>query len=71
MGKASSVFNLKDDPRGIARVPGPGLKTNIFPGEQVMLSVVRIEPNAAGTRHSHPGEYKKAGSGCGAAALQT
>ena len=56
MSKASWVFNLKDDPRGIARVLGPGLKTTIFPGEKVMLSVVRIEPNAAGTMHSHPEE---------------
>lgn len=56
MSKASWVFNLKDDPRGIARVLGPGLNTNIFAGEQLMLSVVRIDPNAAGSLHSHPEE---------------
>ena len=54
--KASWVFNLKDDPRGIVRELGKGLNTRIFPGEQVMLSVVSIEPNAAGTMHSHPEE---------------
>lgn len=48
MRKASWVFKLTDDPRGIARVLGPGLSTNIFPGEPVMLPVVRIDANAAG-----------------------
>lgn len=56
MTKASWVFNLNDDPRGIARILGPGLSTRVFPGEQVMLSVVSIEPNAAGSIHSHPEE---------------
>ena len=56
MTKASWVFNLKDDPRGIARILGPGLSTKIFPGERVMLSVVSIEPNAQGSIHSHPEE---------------
>ncbi len=56
MSKASWVFNLKDDPRGIVRVLGEGLKTRVFPGEQVMLSVVSIEPGASGSIHSHPEE---------------
>lgn len=56
MSKASWVFNLKDDPRGIARVLAKGIETRVFPGEQVMLSVVSIAPHAAGSIHSHPEE---------------
>lgn len=56
MTKASWVFNLADDPRGIARILGPGLSTKVFTGEEVMLSVVCIEPNASGSMHSHPEE---------------
>lgn len=56
MAKASWVFSLKDDPRGIARTLGPGLETRVFPGENVMLSVVKIAPNAQGAIHSHPEE---------------
>lgn len=56
MNKASWVFQLDGDPRGIARVLGEGIRTSIFPGEQVMLSVVRVEPHSSGTVHSHPNE---------------
>ncbi len=56
MSKASWVYQLKDDPRGIARVLGAGLETRVFPGENVMLSVVTIAPGAAGSIHSHPEE---------------
>lgn len=30
-----------------------GVDARIFPGERVMLSVVRVEPNSTGTIHSH------------------
>ncbi len=33
MDKASWVFSLDNDPRGIARVLGKGLTANVFPGE--------------------------------------
>ena len=56
MSKASWVFQLNGDPRGIVRELGAGIKTSVFPGEQVMLSVVRVEPHAAGSIHSHPEE---------------
>ena len=56
MTKASWVYQLKDDPRGIPRVLGKGIETRVFPGEHVMLSVVRIEPNTTGSIHSHPEE---------------
>ncbi|MBL8383199.1 MAG: cupin domain-containing protein [Burkholderiales bacterium] len=56
MPKASWVYQLKNDPRGIARVLAEGIETSVFPGKQVMISVVRIAPNAAGSVHSHPEE---------------
>jgi len=53
---AQWVFNLADEAQGIRRKLGEGINTRIFPGEHVMLSVVRIEPNASGPVHSHPNE---------------
>ena len=49
-------FNLHDLSQGIRRQLSEGMETRIFPGERAMLSVVRIEPNAAGQIHSHPEE---------------
>ena len=56
MNKADWVFRLRGDARGIQRELAPGVTTSIFPGENVMLSVVRVEPNATGSVHSHPEE---------------
>ena len=56
MSKAAWMFQLSGDARGIARKLGEGINTNIFPGQQVMLSVVRVDPNSSGTIHSHPEE---------------
>ena len=53
---AQWVFNLANEAQGIRRKLGEGINTRIFPGKHVMLSVVRIEPNATGTVHSHPNE---------------
>ncbi|HVB48824.1 MAG TPA: cupin domain-containing protein, partial [Burkholderiales bacterium] len=50
------VFNLADAAQGITRKLGEGITTRIFPGQHAMLSVVRIEPHATGTVHSHPQE---------------
>ena len=49
-------FNLHDLSQGIARDLADGLRTRIFPGKNVMISVVRIAPNRAGEVHSHPQE---------------
>lgn len=49
-------FNLHDLSQGIARDLADGLRTRIFPGENVMVSVVRVDPNRAGEIHSHPQE---------------
>ncbi len=50
------VFNLHDEAQGIARTLAEGITTRIFPGDQAMLSVVRLAPHSAGTPHSHPQE---------------
>ena len=50
------VFSLDDQTQGIARKLGEGITTRIFPGDQAMLSIVRIAPHSEGTLHSHPQE---------------
>jgi quercetin dioxygenase-like cupin family protein len=49
-------YNLHDMNQGIARELADGITTRIFPGEQAMLSVVRLEPGSRGKIHSHPQE---------------
>ena len=56
MPKADWVYSLANDARGIARTLGEGIETRIFVGDNVMLSVVRLAPNAVGKVHSHPNE---------------
>lgn len=56
MNKADWVFRLHDDARGIPRTLAEGIHARIFAGQQVMLSVVHIEPHSRGTTHSHPEE---------------
>ena len=50
------VFSLDDQTQGIARKLGEGITTRIFPGDQAMLSIVRIAPHSEGTLHNHPQE---------------
>ncbi len=49
-------FNLDDMSQGIKRQLAEGLETRIFPGENLMLSVLRIGPNKSGEIHEHPQE---------------
>lgn len=56
MSKAKEFFNLDNLNQGLHRELGRGLTARIFVGDQAMLSVVTIEPNAQGTVHSHPQE---------------
>ncbi len=51
-----NFFNLSDPEQGIPRQLTEGVSTRVFPGEQAMLSLVTIEPNAEGRLHSHPEE---------------
>ena len=50
------LFHVDSAEGGIARQLAEGVSTTIFPGEQAMVSIVRVEPNAEGTLHSHPEE---------------
>ncbi len=56
MAAKQEFFNLDDAGQGILRELAPGLTARIFVGDQAMLSVVTIEPNAEGQVHSHPQE---------------
>lgn len=49
-------YNLDDMDQGLARKLGEGINTRIFVGDRVMISVVRIDPDAEGQIHSHPEE---------------
>nr|NIS43972.1 cupin domain-containing protein [Desulfuromonadales bacterium] len=53
---AQHFFNLHDLRQGIARQLSEGLETRIFPGDNVMISVVRVAPGKAGDLHAHPEE---------------
>ncbi len=53
---ATWAFNLNDESLGIPRTLAEGITTRIFPGQNVMLSVVNVEPNTEGVAHSHPEE---------------
>lgn len=53
---ATWAFNLNDASLGIPRTLAEGITTRIFPGQNVMLSVVDVAPNSEGTAHSHPEE---------------
>jgi quercetin dioxygenase-like cupin family protein len=53
--EASSCFhNLREG--GIVRQLAPGIAARIFPGVNVMLSVVTNEPHSVSPMHSHPHE---------------
>lgn len=54
--KRENFFNLHDMSQGIRRSLSEGVETRVFPGDQAMISVVRIEPGHKGKLHSHPEE---------------
>ncbi|MEJ2376353.1 MAG: cupin domain-containing protein [Pseudolabrys sp.] len=56
MSQRDEFHNLDRPDDGLERELAPGLVTRIFAGEQAMLSVVTIAPNAEGKMHSHPEE---------------
>jgi quercetin dioxygenase-like cupin family protein len=55
MGKHPEFHNI-DDRDGILRELAAGLTANIYVGDQAMLSVVTVAPNAEGKMHDHPEE---------------
>ena len=54
--RPENFFSIDDTDGGIPRELAPGLTTTVYPGDQAMISVVRIGPNAQGTLHHHPEE---------------
>ena len=56
MTNQECFFNIDDLSLGIQRELAPGLSARIFVGDQAMLSVVTIAPNAEGSIHRHPQE---------------
>ena len=56
MSQRDEFHNIDDTNSGIRRELGPGLNTRIYTGEQAMLSIVTIAPNAKGELHRHPEE---------------
>jgi quercetin dioxygenase-like cupin family protein len=50
------LFNIADRTAGIVRNLTKGVSTRVFFSENVMLSVVELEPNSGGRTHSHPEE---------------
>ena len=56
MSQKAEFHNLAKPDDGLLRELAPGVMTRIFAGEQAMLSVVTIAPNAAGVLHQHPEE---------------
>lgn len=56
MKETQEFYNLHDAAQGLRRELSPGLSARIFVGDNAMLSVVDLEPNAEGLIHSHPEE---------------
>ena len=56
MKQSAEFHNIDDLTDGLHRQLGTGVTTRIFAGEQAMLSIVTIAPNAEGKLHHHPEE---------------
>jgi quercetin dioxygenase-like cupin family protein len=54
--QGKEFHNLDDTSDGLFRELAPGVTTRIFSGEQAMLSIVSMAPNAQGMLHHHPEE---------------
>lgn len=54
--KDTNFFNIDDPQQGIPRELADGVTARIFPGEQAMVSVVRVAPGAKTSSHSHAQE---------------
>lgn len=54
MGETSCFHRLHEG--GILRELAPGITARVFPGVNVMLSVVRMEPHSESPVHTHPNE---------------
>ncbi len=51
-----TFFKADDPDAGLFRQLAEGVSTRLFPGEQAMLSFVKVEPGASGVMHHHAEE---------------
>lgn len=56
MSARENFFNLDAMEQGIARELAEGMTTRVFPGDDAMISIVRIDANQCGKIHAHPQE---------------
>ena len=56
MSANENFFNLDAMEQGIARELAEGVTTRVFPGDDAMISIVRIDANKSGKIHAHPQE---------------
>ena len=56
MSQKAEFHNLDKPDDGLERELAAGVTTRIFAGDEAMLSVVTMTPNAQGTLHHHPEE---------------
>lgn len=56
MSQKDNFFNIDALNQGISRNLSEGMTTRIFPGNEAMISIVRIESGKSGEIHSHPQE---------------
>jgi len=52
----ANFFNVDAMEQGLFRQLAEGMETRVFPGDQAMISIVRIAPGQTGKLHSHPEE---------------
>ena len=56
MSARENFFNLDAMEQGINRELADGMTTRVFPGDDAMISIVRIDANRSGKIHAHPQE---------------
>jgi len=61
MSARENFFNLDAMEQGINRELAEGMTTRVFPGDDAMISIVRIDANKSGKIHSHPGRRGSSG----------
>ena len=54
--RPEDFFNLDETGPGIERQLAPGISATVYPGDQAMISIVRLEPESQGVLHDHPQE---------------
>ena len=50
------LYRLDDETAGVPRDLAAGIRSRVFSGKNIQVSVVRFEPHSAGAIHCHPEE---------------